>query len=631
MARFHGGLDNCKTEGERKVLKFFRDNLNDEYVLWGNNEILARRESGRLKAAELDAILYHREIGLILFSIKDYRASQISRITKSSIELNGSRGSENPYAGVRGQYYTLKSRLQEHSEFLDHYKRLTFWINIGVIFPFIGKREWIERLEIIGADSRNIDLRDPLVLFKDDFETSSVFKENARALRRFRDMLIFSPSWPSEPLSDPQIAYLDEVLGAPDNEADFVDRLANAPVVSDQNRHPVNLDEQQKIVAAGYLRKIYQSPGHLLIQGTAGSGKTIILLHMFAQIARDPEKKLLYVGRQSMLVENFKQNLELLGVDTSGPKHLLDTFHGFCRNVFGDAYRLLPMKGDYSAPTDEGISAYINEHLQEFPAEYDFVFIDEGHNLPDPWIRLLVNSAKGRQSGNVIYVEDFEQNIYGIERHFDKTGLLVRNSAELLMNYRNTWEISYFALNVTNKYKLVLTQSNRLAKSRRGPLPTVFLAETAKALAQQAIHHYDEWIKQGFAPQDIAIIYPRSDAILNSIIKTFLDKNVILAARKPYWLGREFSRSIMAFGEPGAEKAVSLVTTWSAQGSNYKCVIVIMGESMFSAATKAKQDSMHYISFTRPTHNLALLFPRQDEYYTKATSVLRCMQTDVST
>ena len=263
----------------------------------------------------------------------------------------------------------------------------------------------------------------------------------------------------------------------------------------------------------------------------------------------------------------------------------------------------------------------------------------------------------------MIYAEDQDQNIYGIERDFGKACLDSAVAKILKINYRNTYEIYRFAVAFCDKFELVKSvNTEHIAKIRKGRVPEIFSADSgkneanlwerlflktkiyknikAKEIAKKVFARFRDWQNEGFKPCEVALIYPmlgrgrRDSILLFSIFDIFISNNFLF--RHSYGQGKimtkfpdKYNPSIVAFDSGESNRAVNLITAMSSQGISYKCVIVVL-DSFESITWFKKQEiiNMLYTSVTRPTHELLMVSLEENEFSKKAADVIDLMKKD---
>lgn len=632
MAIMKTKIEDCKTEGECTIYTFFKNYLPDSFIVWSNIELVV--SCGKSPAStEIDCILFQKDVGLNILSIKDWRINQVSKISGREITVNR-KVQNNPYLNVKKQLYTLMKKLEQYNELKSFDGRIMAPINISLAFPFIEYNEWEKKRDklFIKPDEA---IPEGLTLFSNMFSKNSLLKDKHRAISFFQNIRDKKFKCGFE---DVHIDVLDRVFG--------IDEVYQPPIeppveILQDDDYLIDLDNKQKALANKYLKNWQKKQGPIIIKGVAGSGKTVILLHIFSQIARDPKMKILYVGRQRELVEDFKRKLLEIGVVVESPCYRIDTFYQLFREFCPDYNKLKKDNKNTGYPAETEISNYIIEHLSFIKEEYDFVLIDEGHNLPDEWVKFLVYQCKGQEKGNVLYVEDFEQNIYKIKRDFKNTGLGVNNHEnELLVSYRNTYEIAYFACQLTNKYQKIF--NGKLDVLRKGAIPEVIFDKDYLKIAELISKKIEDWIEERFKPNEIAIIYPNlkrkkegikvKDTLMAAIVKTIYEKCQKQLSihyhshRIKSMFGPELSKMILSRRDSNEDlsNTINLVTSFSSQGISYKCVVAIMDNFEDPRWNKLKTN-LAYITLTRATHNLLLIFSEECETYQKALEINRTM------
>jgi len=625
----------CKNEGEMKVFDYFKDNLNDDYIVWPNVNLIVST-GGRLSEPEVDFIVFHPEVGLIMFEVKDWRADQITRICVDSVYV-GSNGKRhpNPYDYTKNKSYTLRTRMEGYKEFRTKEGWLKTPINVAVIFPYISRKEWNNTLTLLDVvDSYSCGLPPEKILFKENFSSKTPQRKSTAWLDIFKNLRTENLSFPST-LEKKERDLLDELLGKPEGMESLYEGISSKnQILADKKL--IVLDEKQKEKADQFLEMVNTSPGHLIIKGVAGGGKTVILLHLFSLVARDPNVRIAYIGRQRELVDAFKGNLKDLGIDPESSYYSVMTFHEFfLKNFPRENYEDMG-KSQNGYPNEIEINEFINDHRNDITEEYDFMFIDEGHNLPDEWVNALVLKTKGGKAGNLVYVEDFEQNIYGIKRD-DTEALLGKRQEELTRNYRNTIQIQKFAVNLTDKNKKVEILSEK-QYMRQGPVPESIHTDSRSKTAYYLATRIEKWLKEdNVPPEEIAIIYASSeggeDSLIDNVIRAFKMKNIKLMSHyrteerilKKFPSHNNIIRPGWLSGERVEYPALSanFITAYSAQGRSYRCVAVVMDNFENKERwSKAQSKNMMYIALTRATNELVIVFGATDSNCLKTQMLL---------
>jgi hypothetical protein len=632
MANMRSYITRCTNEGEKKVFTFFEENLPDDCIAWSNINLIARGEGG-VEEAEVDFLVHHPEIGLMMFEVKDWRADQINRVSRDSIYVGkNNKRYRNPYDYTKRKSHTLKTRMEGYKDFRKEDGRIKTPINVAIIFPYITRKEWEDTLTLLDeVDTYSCGLPPEKILFKEDIEDKAVSgKKSLEILGKIKDLRASSLTFEST-LADEDLGLLDDLLGKPEGkESLYKEMTAKHAILADKKL--IALNDKQKEKASQFLEMVKTSPGHLVIRGVAGGGKTIVLLHLFSLVARDPDARIAYIGRQRELVESFKENLRGQGMDPENSYYSVKTFHEFFLKYFPvDKYPDMGRsKNGY--PDEEELKNFIVHHLDKIDEEYDFMFIDEGHNLPDEWIKMLVLKTKGTQNGNLVYVEDFDQNIYGIKRNFDNA-FLGNRQEELNINYRNTVEIQSFALKFTDKDRKIDVVADKKFM-RPGPMPEVLYSDSRSKTAYNLATKVEKWIREDkVPPEEIAIIYASSegddDSLVKSVITACRMKHIKLLSH--YATGDRIdtkfpghNNTILPSRKDGRrvenfDLSANFITAFSCQGMSYRCVAVLVENfEMEERWDKAQSRNLLYIALTRATHELGLVFGKCDTACSKA-------------
>lgn len=148
-----------------------------------------------------------------------------------------------------------------------------------------------------------------------------------------------------------------------------------------------------------WASRLYMTPWRLRVQGTAGSGKTQLALHLLRQ-AHASEKSAIYVCFNRPLADAMK----LLTPDPSS----VVTFHELARVATSQAGRPNP---DFSQPgIFESLAEEFIELSVQFSNTFDVVVIDEGQDFEPNWANSLISMAK--TDAQILWLEDSDQGLY---------------------------------------------------------------------------------------------------------------------------------------------------------------------------------------------------------------------------
>lgn len=292
MAIARTSLEDCITPGEKLIFTFFKDKLPDNYMFWNNLEITYGDQSGGSRRdRELDFLLYHDDLGLFLFSVKDWRIEQIESIENNLFYMRTNSEPQRPLGDLKNQFNFLFGFLQRKNELTDLGKILKFPVTCSLFLPYIKKNDFEKKINEFGSSLTEKGFIN-FHLFK-DFLESGYFCRDKFAAKNFFDNLR-SKKFDSR-LTAKEKDYLDELLTSFRGGSTKYSK-AKEPAVAEISSVPdfeaydddifvsiedilIKLDKEQVNTANSFLEHLLKKPGHLVLKGTAGSGKTIILLH----------------------------------------------------------------------------------------------------------------------------------------------------------------------------------------------------------------------------------------------------------------------------------------------------------------------------------------------------------------
>ena len=184
MATMKSPKETCRSEGERSIYDFFSSKLPEDYWVWNSIEY-THTHNDRVEEGEIDFIVHHGDIGMLLMEVKDWRISHLYRITKDIVVKTNGKQEGNPGRLLKNKFYHIKSKLSLHRELCDHRRRLKCWIDNVIGLPYITEEEWTEQFGLWNLYPDDVCLPFPKVFFKENFDDGAVFKDKIGKLRRF--------------------------------------------------------------------------------------------------------------------------------------------------------------------------------------------------------------------------------------------------------------------------------------------------------------------------------------------------------------------------------------------------------------------------------------------------------------
>ena len=201
------------------------------------------------------------------------------------------------------------------------------------------------------------------------------------------------------------------------------------------------LDHNQEAIARKW------DGGHRLLVGPSGSGKTLVLVHKAAFLLKyDPRvTSVLFVCYNITLVRYIRRLLASLGIplgEGRGSGALLRALRahpGRARGIRGRERRLLRHRG-------AGGARGRRCRKRATAPRYDAVLVDEGQDLSDDMVRVIV-ALLGPEADNLTIALDECQDIYRRRRaSWQELGVRARGRVmPLRAAYRNSREITTLA------------------------------------------------------------------------------------------------------------------------------------------------------------------------------------------
>ena len=158
------------------------------------------------------------------------------------------------------------------------------------------------------------------------------------------------------------------------------------------------------------LLKFISRYKHALIEGFAGSGKTVLAIKKARQLALDGNKVLLLCYNK-MLAEHLKESVKDL-------KEFIDagTYHDFCLHCLKNSKFIDRINLDDKNLWDKVIPDLMSHYLAENPLNYDAVIIDEAQDFKEDYWFTLLEQVQDNKYFYLFY--DPSQNIFSTKMSF---------------------------------------------------------------------------------------------------------------------------------------------------------------------------------------------------------------------
>jgi superfamily I DNA/RNA helicase len=172
-----------RTEGEGIVQSFIEEHFPKDFQAWMNIELAVSGGGRQLHQMELDVVLFHPKLGLMLGEIKDWRIEQIAEITKQYVRLENGSSQSNPSSSLQQKFYSIRTKLASRREFGDG-RRVKMPIHWLVIFPFISREEWRQHFDGWGIKDEDVGLPENVLIFCDDLVPGGDLADSERIVER---------------------------------------------------------------------------------------------------------------------------------------------------------------------------------------------------------------------------------------------------------------------------------------------------------------------------------------------------------------------------------------------------------------------------------------------------------------
>jgi hypothetical protein len=427
-------VEEFKTEGERQFYKFLEAVAKPDagHITWYTPDI---------EGKEPDFILFSRNVGLIVFEVKDWMVDQIWKANPQYFRLQVGRDVESrksPFQQAKDYLYNLVDKIKKDGQLIArdvaHHGNVKIPYNHGVVFPNINKIEWTSNGfdRVPGAEK---------IFFFDDLHPSSDICSDPVG-QCFRDALEerFTPQFKFK-ITGSELQHLKQLL-FPTVKIELPER-ANGQNYEERIEKIKVLDHHQEALARKF------DGGHRIIYGPSGSGKTLILAHKAAFLKQYNPKinKILFLCYNITLVNYIRRLLGDKKVPLGENGVTVHHFYELCSEILGEDVAYEKADSDfYDMVVQEALSK-----VEGFGKKYDAILVDEGQDFSTDMFK-VVTSLLNSETDNLTIVLDENQNIYRDQILWEDAGIKAEGHVhKLACGYRNTQELAGFASNFIGK------------------------------------------------------------------------------------------------------------------------------------------------------------------------------------
>lgn len=588
------------TAGEKRVFNFLRDILlpDEEYIVWHEPRMMQRYP---------DFIIWSQTHGLLLVEVKDWLASQIRKMNPDNFELDfgdGIRKFKSPLAQVREAANHAMSTLKKvpslkHSRGTNKDKLIfpvgyaVFWTNITS-----SQAEEIKLPDVIPGE---------LCFYQDDLRLDPSSRDHQRAISA-RMKKAFTTWYDFDPLSTENLNLLRHAI-FPEVRIQSVRKLRSA---GDEDILKT-LDLQQEKTAKSI------GNGHRIIQGVAGSGKTLVLSCRARYLKSASVKwRVLIVCYNISLSRYICQLIRAAGANGSSADIEVIHFHGLVKKLTG--LNLSKQEGEDSETYDERMGQILLGRIAEgtIPGGcYDAILIDEGQDFQETWMKGLLQLLNNK-TDSLLFCYDPAQNVFGRKRpNWKQVGMKVQGKkpVRLQTNYRNTPQILK-AANIFGDAPVAAAEGGQdddlhqqlipVPVDRHGTAPVLTRRHSCAAICSYILDTMDEYTRsEECSWSDIGVLYVNRKWM--GFPASFTDAfEKRFGANRLYWATKDRKSKIeLDLTTPSAK----LLTIESCKGMEFRVVFLVgldgMPRSYISPDIERK---LAYVGITRAQDMLHVVY-----------------------
>jgi hypothetical protein len=471
MARFIPEVDagDIAHDSERVVYEALRGLGTGFIVLHSFPWLRPARDlaSEPLREGEADFVILHPERGLLVLEVKGGNPELVGRTW-----IRAGKELRDPFDQARRSRYALLEAIEERTRRRVH--RGLFTHGDAVVFP---------HATFVGTLPVNSDPR----ILLDALQVSTLASRIEEAFSAWsRGQTRLTPSQFSELLDAlmPKLRLM---------------RCASAEVRAERHRI-VQITLDQRATLLGLLEN-----ERVLVEGTAGSGKTLLALEFGLMLADRGERILFLCYNRHLCAWLQEQAKHDLRGQRAGALLQISTFHACARSLAQRAHVdfEVPSTGE-QAFWDEEVPLIMEQSLEVLrarkqPEIFDAVIVDEAQDFaPDWWVTIESLSRAGK-TGRLYAFLDMHQSLRGVAKH---PPVLFSARFKLTTNCRNTKAIA------RSGSSLAGVEVRLLPGSPTGEAPAVRRAASSAAEAGLVLAEVRQLMRQGIGPQQLALIGP---------------------------------------------------------------------------------------------------------------------------
>jgi len=602
------------TDGEKRVFRFLKEGArpHKDFICWYEPLI---GSSGK----EPDFILFGKKLGLFVVEVKDWTSRQITASTphQFTILISGKPEKKtNPDKQAKSYVNALKDTLEQLPELLsndpEYEGHLKIPIGRIVVFPNISRDEYAESNFKWFIESER-------VLFEEDLAPDGKTLCDTSG-RTFQERIARTLPFRFKALTEKEETKLSLAIW-PESRIDRPPRQGAGKARF--QREVLALDEAQARLA------LRLGPGHQIIKGPPGSGKTLVLAHRCCQLCKyHPQcRKILLVCFNIALVSYLKRLIQEKGVGFQKNGTEVCHYYELCSQVIGESVHYENEEPDYyDLVTQEALDRAQAGECGVGP--FDAILVDEAQDFNNDMLRVLL--ALLRPGGDMLISLDSYQELYMRRPSWKSLGIKAGGRTHYLKTvYRNTAEIHDFTQCFIGQKPVPERQLAMLPYefAFHGDPPLVQRFQSAEDVEEFLIRDLNEAIHEHeYKRPEIAIIYddkvygPSRFAYDNRTLPMRILKRLEVSGIPATWVSQDVRAKEMY---DVTTDRVSLISIHSSKGLDFDLVYLIGIDHIHpTKATKEALVSLVYVAMTRAKYRLVIPYVEETELIRKMKECL---------
>jgi superfamily I DNA/RNA helicase len=364
-------------------------------------------------------------------------------------------------------------------------------------------------------------------------------------------------------------------------------------------------------------------PGHALIRGVAGSGKSLIL--------RDRINQVMEQGFDHVLVLSYNRYMKyLLGKDLyRNPEKYKTNIQ--CKSFHSWAYKSLNYS--YDGDRDEETRTNLIKNAEKSNLKYQAILVDEAQDFYDEWLRALTK-VLDPTTNSLFFAYDNTQSVYG-QTHRRKSDWTWKSvdidvpggrSQIFDVNYRNSPEI----LELAWKFIKPSVEAADMGISKKGANPTIdkiiepkkkatrssgispLLIQSIRSAMPAEIAQQVKMARQDYQDVRIGILLHPKAMSSNNSLQSEIAHHLSIIGINPIApkMSEERGNDILNSGSV-------VIDSWNAlKGMEFDAVIIAGVDSVISSSNQDenfKEKAGLYVAITRAKDHLVMLYERETD------------------